>query len=307
MTLRAMSSFIIGIAVICCLWPRVQGFQMLLEEDCGVPHRIVTRSVNTKLMENPWMAYLETSKGFHCSGTLINHLFVLTAAHCIPDDLQITVRLGEYNTKTKVDCVNHMCQEPFQEYNVDLAFRHRFYNANDQTNDIGMLRLGRRVEYLRHIRPICIFASNRFKNLIDQLTWFTTTVWRETAANASSQVLQTMNIDRQPTGTCSEIYDRNTTSEQICAGNTLSQLCSTDSGAPQMRKMWHNGSDRYVQLGIASRVKGQCQIAGIFTDLLSYADWIKRVVQQYGSSTDMNPSSRNKKWLDTMPEFYYPK
>lgn len=159
--------------------------------------------------------------------------------------------------------------------------------------------------YADHIRPICIFASNRFQEPIDQLTWFTTTVWRETAANATSKVLRTMNIDRQPKETCSEIYGWNMTFEQICAGNTLSQLCSTDSGAPQIRKMWHNGSDRYVQLGIASRVKGQCQNSGILMDLLSYADWIKRVVRQYGPSTDMNRSL--KKWVDKIPVFYYPK
>jgi len=46
---------------------------MLLEEDCGIPHNISERSVNAKLAQNPWMAYLETPKGFHCSGTLINH------------------------------------------------------------------------------------------------------------------------------------------------------------------------------------------------------------------------------------------
>ncbi|XP_039482149.1 melanization protease 1 [Drosophila santomea] len=310
MTLRTMSSSIIGIAVLGCLWLRVQGFQLLLEEDCGVAHRISQRSVDAKLMQHPWMAYLETPKGYHCAGTLVNHWFVLTAAHCVPDDLQITVRLGEYNTGTKLDCVNHRCQEAHQEYDVDMGFRHKSYNADNQTNDIGMLRLGRRVEYSLQIRPICIFASNRWEELIEKFTWFTATIWRETAPNATSKVLQTIDIERhhpqKPSNTdiCLEIYGRNTTYGQMCAGSKMSHLCSSDSGAPQTRIMWHNNSDRMVQLGIASWAKGKCEDSGILTDLSSYASWIKRVVRQHGPSADMDPHMTEG--YDETAEFYNP-
>jgi len=56
-------------------------------------------------------------------------------------------RLGENNRDNDIDCENNRCLEATQEYNVDMLFKHRLYDPKDFSNDIGMLRLERRVEY----------------------------------------------------------------------------------------------------------------------------------------------------------------
>jgi len=48
--------------------------------------------------------------------------------------------LGEYHRDS---------DEDFEEYGVDRGFRHMHYNNKIYTHDIGLLRLKKRVEYLR--------------------------------------------------------------------------------------------------------------------------------------------------------------
>ncbi|XP_016996595.2 melanization protease 1 [Drosophila takahashii] len=297
---------IVGMAVL-CLSVGVLGFKpLLLEENCGFENQISARIMNgqaAKLGENPWMAYLKTPSGSKCAGTLINHWFVLTTAQCIPDDLAITVRLGEYNTKTKHDCENRRCQGDAEEYEVDMAFRHTKYKPSEHLNDIGLLRLERRVEYFAHIRPICIFVDERLRDHVNLLTWFTTVGWGKTADNKSSNILQKIDISRQPKELCSEIFGHSLTSDQICAGNQNGALCTGDLGGPQMRLMWHNNHDRYVQLGIASWVSDKCLNGSIFTNLLPHGHWIERVVRQFGPVQDLQRPSAT---IPDLPDFYQP-
>ncbi|XP_016957867.2 serine protease grass [Drosophila biarmipes] len=295
------------IAVIACLWPGVLGSKpLLLEEDCGTEIRMADRIMNgqaAKLGENPWMAYLTTPSGPNCSGTLINHWFVLTAAQCIPDDLEITVHLGEYNLDTKVDCEKHRCQKAVQEYAVDMAFKHAFYEPETHDNDIGMLRLDKRVTYLVHIKPICIFVDERMREQVDQLNTFTTTGWGETGEKKRSSVLQKMDISRQPKELCSEIFGKPLSSDQICGGNGNSTLCTGDIGSPQIREMRHKNHYRYVQVGLASWVSNQCLNASVLTDVLGHGHWIERVVRQFGPAQDMQRPSPFRP-NDEVPEFY---
>ncbi|XP_052842981.1 serine protease grass-like [Drosophila gunungcola] len=299
MTRRAMKSYIAGLSIICSLWLQ-ESHSMLLEENCGahIGARI-SNGVNAGLATYPWMAYLHTLGEFKCAGTLVNHWFVLTAAQCIPDDVNITVRLGEYNRETKKDCLIHRCTGPALDYDVDMAFEHTLYKADQHVNDIGMLRLGKRVEYLVYIRPICFFVNERAKSVVNKVTWFTATGWGKTAAgeNANtSSILQELKINRRPKELCSGIFGRELTSEQICAGNDDSNLCNGDTGGPLIRLMKYRNEYRFVQLGIATWMNNQCQNASVITDLMSHGDWIKRVVRQFGPPGDVQrPLLKQKK------------
>jgi len=42
---------------------------------------------------------------------------------------------------------NSMCQIPAEDYEVDRAFRHKYFTPTIYLNDIGMLRLARFVDY----------------------------------------------------------------------------------------------------------------------------------------------------------------
>ncbi|XP_016996590.2 mast cell protease 1A [Drosophila takahashii] len=280
MTCRVMKSGFAVFAVIVCLGLQVPGTSShLLEKECGLSsdgmmpnHLIASRIVNGKPTgrgKYPWMAFLHTPTNFRCAGSLINHWFVLTAAHCFEDGIQYTVRLGEYNRDDK--------EEGEREYDVDMTLPHILYNKKDLSNDIGLLRLTRRVEYLPHIQPICLFVNSQLKWLVEEATWFTATGWGQTSPKTnplSSRILQELRINRRNPIDCVMEFAQRLTPNQICVGNDDGNLCRGDSGGPQGRLVEFSGVMRFVQMGIASYTQENCVNVSIITDVVSYAEWI---------------------------------
>ncbi|XP_017077583.1 serine protease grass [Drosophila eugracilis] len=278
-----------GFAIIVWLWLRVQGSSsQYLEPNCGLTFDSSYRMTHAKpagLGRYPWMAFLHTPTNFKCAGTLINHWFVLTAAHCFPVTIDLIVRLGEYNRDTPIDRENSLEMGPTQEYYVDTAFRHKLYDNDDYVHDIGLLKLTMKVEYLPHIQPICIMVGDNAKWMVNQYSWFMATGWGRTSEEPNaktSRTLQELRVNRRKNIDCFLGFQQRLISEQICAGNDDSNLCEGDSGGPQGRMMEIDGEERFVQMGIASYTKTGCRRISILTNVGMYGDWIKQIVNYYG-------------------------
>ncbi|KAH8363713.1 hypothetical protein KR200_007682 [Drosophila serrata] len=280
----------------------------LLEPNCGIPSTTllqprIINGTTAEIGSSPWMAYLHTPTHFQCAGSLVNHWLVLTAAHCLHEDEVLTVRLGEYDRKSKTeDCQGGRCQGPAEEYEIETAFRSRQYSRDDQSNDIAIFKLARRVEYKPHIQPICIFMDSRMKEQIDNLTWFTATGWGRTSAQGkTTQIIQTLAIRRQINQECAQMFGRAVGPNQICAGNEFSNLCNGDSGGPVGRLLNYQGKARFFQLGINSYTNTQCRHLSVLTDVISHRDWIQRVVDY--KNTPQVRSMRPE--TGEMPRFVY--
>ena len=87
------------------------------------------------------------------------------AAHCvkkIDEGWKIErVRLGEYNTKTTVDCSPNdpsFCSDPPIDIKIVEIIVHRGYTKHsiNTLDDIALLRLQKSVKYTRFIQPICL-------------------------------------------------------------------------------------------------------------------------------------------------------
>ncbi|XP_020801045.1 serine protease easter-like [Drosophila serrata] len=131
-------------------WSEVSLGQFL-ENNCGYavplsPKSRVYGGRNAIIGSSPWMAYLIYNSAFHCGGTLITKRYILTAAHCVEDNLK--VRLGEYNTRTLIDCTKDGCIPQYEEYDVSRAMVHANYNFQlGSSDDIALLKLVRAVRY----------------------------------------------------------------------------------------------------------------------------------------------------------------
>lgn len=78
-----------------------------------------------------------------------------------------SVRLGEWDTSTDIDCEEDECAAAPIDVPVEERISHENYNPNSKTqeNDIALLRLSRKVPYTDWVKPICLPTSDRLRNL----------------------------------------------------------------------------------------------------------------------------------------------
>ncbi|KAF2887921.1 hypothetical protein ILUMI_18252, partial [Ignelater luminosus] len=128
----------------------------------------------TTIEQFPWLVLLEsTNNDFTCGGSLINNRYVLTAAHCVGEDI-VSVRLGEYNLEKDKDCEGddtpgfEYCADPVVNVEVEERIVHGSFDSHDRNayGDIALLRLKKEVNYTKFIQPICLphFSELTTKN-----------------------------------------------------------------------------------------------------------------------------------------------
>lgn len=178
----------------------------------------------------------------YCAGTLINHQYVLTAAHCLPKDPQIrleSVLLGEYDLRTNPDCDSNDpsdCADPVTEVPVKETIKHEDHQTNQEHNDIALLRLQWPVTYSYFIKPICLpFASTlRHKSHINER--FDVAGWGRTEFDSRSNVKLRVTVEGVGQDHCESVYQTAVPKQQIidtqmCAGGSPNKdSCSGDSG-----------------------------------------------------------------------------
>lgn len=141
--------------------------------DCGTQPSYQLFGENfTKLDEQPWTVLVHYGNkpyefSFECGGALISSRYVLTAAHCVMDRNKwrnLTIRLGEWDTESTVDCVSigdfseFYCADPAVDIPVERVIVHEQYarHHRPQLNDIALLRLAEPITTSSWVRPVCL-------------------------------------------------------------------------------------------------------------------------------------------------------
>ncbi|EDV55464.1 melanization protease 1 [Drosophila erecta] len=265
-----------------CSWHHHATAQFL-EPNCGFlsPKALQNEKHQAHISESPWMAYLHRSGELVCGGTLINHRFILTAAHCISEVDSLTVRLGEYNSLTSVDCDGSDCNPPSEDFQVELSFRHRGYSKINRIHDIGLLRLAKSVRYKVHIKPICLITNTTLQAQIGRLHRLVVTGWGRSAAQYTNHIVKSIRVTREPWSVCSKTYLKTRPWTQICVSHQSGEACSGDSGGPMGHAVRHNGRVVFVQVGIVSYGNSKCLSPSVFTHVMPYINWIVWAVEHY--------------------------
>lgn len=230
----------------------------------------------------PWqVAVLDRKKRLICGGTLISNEFILTAAHCVTNYMNIVA--GEYNLIEK--------EGYEQERRVVRAFKHPQYNKNNVDNDIALLKVDPPLEYTQKVWPACLpEPSEELKpELIAKIVgWGAYSYQRQ--PDGKPQVLRDDTLRQADVPVvdfeeCKNSYGDDLESHHvICAGYKEggADSCAGDSGGPLLIEK----DNRWHVYGVTSFGDecGKEGKYGIYSKTSAYVQWIRRIVIKFTSS-----------------------
>ncbi|XP_037717111.1 coagulation factor X [Drosophila subpulchrella] len=257
-----MNSSLTAIAVlasllfICCN----SGSANWLYNDCGGEYQGAV---------GPWTALLQQNGEIFCAGTLITKFFILTAANCIKTKGVVKVRLGEFGRSEGDLAEDHL---------VDYSLRYRYYNNESYSNNIGLLKLTKEVQFKAYIKPICIIGDPK-----QEVKNFIGTAWQGMNIDGmySTMELGSIRIERKP-----HLCDGLDLYTQFCAGSSeYSQSCDGLSGSALSQYLRYQNENRIVQFGISTLSEMDCQGVQGYTDVTKFYWWIQDVIALFEVSS----------------------
>lgn len=241
--------------------------------------------------ELPWHVaiYRRADHRQICSGTIVKHDVVISAAHCFWNKRDLhpasnyVVAAGKLYRRWNHPNDTHVQTSDIREISVPVRFLGSDTNFQD---DISLVKLVSSLEYSIHVRPVCIDFDFEFD--ARQLKVFSVgkiAGWGRTASGNFSEILKVADVPYVSIQDCisdtPEGFRVYITSDKICAGyKNGTALCEGDSGGGLTFPARERGTIRYYLRGVASTaVNNQrlCNEATItsFTHVVTHARFIQ--------------------------------
>uniref|UniRef100_T1JDJ8 CLIP domain-containing serine protease n=1 Tax=Strigamia maritima TaxID=126957 RepID=T1JDJ8_STRMM len=274
--------------------PVLQTPKSTTEETCGLGGFSLVRVVGgtpATLGDWPWAVAIYVDDHFSCGGTLINHNFILTAAHCvisashggnqIPTS-SYSIRLGDLDLESDDDGGTPITLR------LKKAMAHPNFLLSNFHNDIAVMQLERSVEYNEFIRPACLPTKDEvdvtFANMGAILLGWGTTGFEK----AASPYLQYVPLPIQPLAVCEKAFQKYNATHpiipsQLCGGLLTGRkdACQGDSGGPLVLSDPHIKGSPWTLVGIVSYGFKCAEVGfpGIYTRVTAFLDWIEANTQ----------------------------
>ncbi|XP_029643721.1 transmembrane protease serine 12 isoform X2 [Octopus sinensis] len=232
-------------------------------------HRHIMGGIKAEQCEFPWIVSLLLIKGrgyFVCSGTLINDLQVLTAAHCAKDVDKIIVSAGSSNRRSMTT--------------FTYVFKSGIHSHPDYVgppsfeNDIAIINLPSSISDGHCIKPLGI--PEKGENISNNCI---IAGWGVSSKNSyGTNQLQTAKVKAFSQSQCKQHFSR-ITKQQLCAGSGVrngAESCRGDSGGPLM---CHRVSDnKLVVVGVTSYGNYKCNTGfTVYSNVSYFEDWIDNI------------------------------
>jgi len=232
----------------------------------------------------PWMALVKGGQS-RCGGALVGDRWVVTAGHCVREQLGIfnvgfTVILGEHTLLQNNEPL------PRQKISVKKVHRHPLYQQTPQADrfDVALLELNRPVTMMPHIQPVCLPSGDHPtpEGVIGRVAG-----WGATHPHLLTRpkVLQSVEVVTVDNKVCEKWHwasgiNVQVHKEMMCAGHQEGgrDACQGDSGGPLMTKDIDTGV--WTLIGVVSAGYG-CAIPGqpgIYHRISESVGWINYVM-----------------------------
>ncbi|CAL4120268.1 unnamed protein product [Meganyctiphanes norvegica] len=244
---------------------------------CGISNREgrVVGGKPTGQTEYPWAAALSYRGKLYCGATLVTNEHLVTAAHCISGitKSRVEIVMGSYN---KSDT-----SEPSRrEHKVKEWWAHPDFNRRTFNNDIGIIRLDKKVDFDHFVRPVCISEANPRSTFIGEkgivIGW-----GRQDENGVPSDVLREVRVPIMSNDECKtkNYKPKEITDNMMCAGFDAGKIdaCQGDSGGPLLlEKQTSGGTPQIDLIGVVSWGQGcaRARYPGVYTRISRYTEFI---------------------------------
>ncbi|XP_049754770.1 mast cell protease 1A-like isoform X11 [Elephas maximus indicus] len=213
----------------------------------------------------PYMAFLriQTPETKTCGGFLVQKDFVMTAAHCWGNS--INVILGAHNIKEKEKTQQHIP--------VRRAIPYKTYNKKTYSNDIMLLQLERKA----HLSTVVSILSLPQKRVwVNPGQVCSVAGWGFIKVNKTTVKLHEVELEVQKDEKCISHYKNlYSNATQICVGDPKKSKSpfKGDSGGPLICNN--------VAQGIVSFGNREGKPPHVYTRISSYLSWIKKTMRDF--------------------------
>ncbi|XP_011702419.1 PREDICTED: venom serine protease-like isoform X2 [Wasmannia auropunctata] len=217
---------------------------------CQCGWKKVTRIVGGKetgINEYPMMCGLMdiTNKMIYCGCTIISEQYVLTAAHCIQDNIiyNTGIFVGKHDTTTGRDT---KATELFKLIGCKI---HPWYQSNANAYyDVAVCKIAGSIKYSAEVGPVCLPFRHRRDTFADSTVTALGWGFLEFGGSKATK-LQKVDLDVITYQKC-KYYYANVNDNNMCTYSPGKDTCQMDSGGPLL---WQNPmTHNLVLAGITS-------------------------------------------------------
>ncbi|XP_054155893.1 chymotrypsinogen A-like [Oppia nitens] len=305
-----LSSVLVSFSV--CIHSQIKHYPNVTLDTCGIGRQSLLTTKNcfkwssnvTTSVQNgrlaqpgewPWIVFIYSTYYFlgfiptawaYCTGVILNHYWIITAAHCIRSDFTITVRTVQDK------------RDESHTYGVDKWFQYKDYPKDKNINDIGLLKLNSHIGIQRSmngryytVNSICL-PDRDIVNTDKELALFAGFGYIDGSVSNTGPLRTGVSMIIKTFSNISDDWGKRIMGARYPA-NRGPALCKGDSGGPLIQYVSGGSSvdgmgDRAVHIGVSSASYGPLPVANchntdpnaymVFIRVSKYIDWIIETV-----------------------------